>query len=224
MIKSLLIFVLTIPFYFSTFGQSLTFFFKKLPADCTPELTAGQRDSLLQKLDFVIPGGTSTETVKYEIDTSNAKNYLRYEYSFTTGQKGFISFELRKFTKVDGQSFLVLSRYGGLSRAYIQQDLKIFTIKNNNLVEETSQKLLPKNLPLNKFIKKEAPDAAKKRIESAVNFRYDLLTEKQNESEFTMFPQSPIEQDEKWVIGYSYLFIWTGKTFDQKLISNKDGK
>ena len=184
-------------------------------------MTDRQRDSLLQKLEFVIPGGDSTETVKYIIDTSKATNYLRYEYSFTTGQKGFISFELKKYTKVDGQSFLIFSRYGGLSRAYTQQDLKVFAIKNNKLVEETTQKLLPKNIPLSRFLKKETPDVVKKRIDSAVNFRYDLMTEKQNEIEFTMFPESPIDKDKKWIIGYSYLFTWTGKVFQQKLTANK---
>ena len=80
---------------------------------------------------------------------------------------------------------------------------------------------MPKNIPLSRFLKKETPDAAKKRIGSAVNFRYDLFTEKQNEFEFTMFPQSPIDEDEKWVIGYSFLFTWTGKVFEQKLTTNK---
>jgi hypothetical protein len=221
MTKFFLISVLTSVLSSSTLGQSLSFFFKNLPADCTPELTFRQRDSLLQTLEFILPGGTSTETVKYTIDTANATNYLRYEYSFTTGQNGFISFELRKFTKADGQSFLVFSRYGGLSRAYIQQDLKVFAIKNMQLVEQTTQKLLPKDIPLSRFLKKETPDAAKKRIDSAVNFRYDLYTEKQNEIEFTMFPQSPIDEDEKWVIGYSFLFTWTGKVFEQKLTDNK---
>jgi hypothetical protein len=36
-----------------------------------------------------------------------------------------------------------------------------------------------------------------------------------------MTPQAPLDKDEKWVVDYSVLFKWTGKTFDQKLSGRK---
>jgi len=221
MTKYFLVFLLPFVISNTTFGQSLTYFFNKLPADCTPDLTVSQRDTLLQKLEFIVPGDDSMQIVKYDIDTSKAEFYLRYEYSFTTGQRGFISFELRKFTKDNGQSFVVFSRYGGTPHAFAQHDLKIFTINNNNLIEESSQNLLPKNMPLNMFIKSETPDQSKKRIAVAVDCRYDMTPDKQNEIEFEIYPQTPLEQDEKWVIGYSYTYTWTGKAFERKLTDIK---
>ena len=81
MTKYISTFFLTITLYISTYGQSLTFFFKNLPPDCTPELTFTQRDSLLKRLDFVIPGGDSIETVKYTLDVSSPDCCTNQKYN-----------------------------------------------------------------------------------------------------------------------------------------------
>jgi hypothetical protein len=201
----------------SVYGQTMVAIFRELPPDCTPDLSTSERDSLLVNGEYIMPDGDSIETTKYDIDTSTAKNYLRYEFSFTTGQSGFIIFELRSFSTIDGGRIIIFSRYGGLSRAYEQQDLKVFRLKNHILLEDTKQTLLPETINTVAFMKKNIPEKIKKKIEQAVNSCYDLNPEGSRGIAFTIFAQSPIDEYEQWVRGYTMYFTWNGVSFDKKI-------
>src|SRR6201989_3537579 len=85
-------------------GQSMDSIFRLFPVTCTPELNSKQKDTLLRTKDYIIHGGDTIETVKYELEIDETQQYLRYDYYFTTGQKGFNTYELRKFKKKDGSS------------------------------------------------------------------------------------------------------------------------
>jgi hypothetical protein len=191
--------------------------FRQLPEICTPELSHKQRDTLLKEGKYILPGGDSDETVEYTIDTSENNDYLSYEYNFTTGQNGFIVFALRRFQKSDGESIVIFSRYGGMKRAFGQQDLKFFDIKEHSLSEINASQFLPDSISIEQFVKKQTPDSTKARIRNGCSSFYNLYTDKLNQIEFDIYPEYSLDEFEKWIISYTVTFTWTGNSFINQL-------
>jgi len=203
------------------FGQSMTEIFRLLPEDCTPELDAKQRDTLLQTGTYILPGGDSLETIEYELDSSGFSDYLRYGFHFTTGQNAFLSIELRKFKKADGGILIVYSRIGGMLRAYDQHDIFIFDYKNSKLTL-SKQKLLPMNVPIKDFLKKGTPDSIEKKIKSYVMATYSLHPENPRSISFILYPGAPLGDMEKYLLSDSMTFTWNGRSFARKLVLQKE--
>lgn len=218
--RQLFLLILTTFLLTDSFAQTMTSIFRQLPSECTPELSSKQRDTLVVKGEYVVPGGDSIETLKYSIETNETKDYLRYEYNFTTGQSGFIVFELRRFQKENGKKFVVFSRFGGVSRNYYQHDLKVFDIEGAFLKENNSQTLLPKEVGIDSFLKEETQDTVKTIIERAVNSCYSLYPEVANQIDWTIIPEYS-EEYEPFVLAYTLTFTWTGLSFERKLITKK---
>jgi hypothetical protein len=119
-----------------SFGQTMTDLFLKLPNECIPEINKKERQILLQKGEYIIPGGDSIDTEKYDIEEGEStKDFLRVESSFTTGQRAFLAIELRIFKKSNDDTILIYSRYGGAEHFFYQQELIIFNIRNGGLKE-----------------------------------------------------------------------------------------
>ncbi|MES1215553.1 MAG: hypothetical protein ABUT20_08550 [Bacteroidota bacterium] len=192
----------------------------QLPKECTQELDNKGKKLLLQKGSYIIPGGDSLETVEYRID-SLSQNYLGCQYNFTTGQRGFSNYELKRFKTIHGLDMIVFSTYGGSRASFFQNDLKIFYLRNKKLVEDKNQKLLPQSINIDDFLKNQTPDSIKKIIEQAMSNSYFLNTEKKNSIEFTLYPEYPIDEYEKWIVCYSFIFTWTGNKFIRKVNTEK---
>lgn len=191
--------------------------FMQLPVDCTPELDSKGRALLFQNQVYVIPGGDSLETIQYTIENSSP-NYLNYVFSFTTGQRAFSSFELRRFKTTNGLDMIVFSKYSGLPVAFYQDKLQIFYVKNKKLAEDKKQKLLPQSININEFLKKDVPDSIKKIIEKEMSSNYSLNSVQKNSIEFSIYSQAfDIEVNKDWMICYSFLFTWTGSKFVRKI-------
>lgn len=202
--------MLTIPIWLHS--QSMATIFKLLPSTCTPELNIEERSILLNKKEYIVPGGDSLETVKYSIEVDEKKDYARYEYTFTTGQAGFLIFQIRKFIKADGKSLLVFSRYGGTHFMYDQQEISVFEIHKNKLVQLKKQ-FLPENIETTAFIKKDCPDSIKTKLVSYVSSAYDLDPKSKNELRFRIFFEVEPGEYKEWVLGDEQVFKWTGKSF-----------
>ena len=201
-------------------SQTIAEIFKMLPASCSPEINQKQRALLLKRGEYTIPGGSSQETVKYVLD-SISKNYMQYEYIFTTGQRGFNSYEVKRFKKTNGEDFILFSNYGGMRASFFQNELKVFYLRNNKLIEDTQQKLLPQTLDIGEFLKRETPDSIRTEIEEGVSTSYSLGGKGLNQIEFSIFPEMPLDNYEPWIVGYTFIFTWTGKMFTKKMISGK---
>ena len=160
--------------------------FKKLPAECTPGISLAERDSLIKYGTYVIPGGDSIETTRYEISSINANDYLNYYFNFITGQRAFIDFELRKYYATPESGIIVFSEYGGLPSNYSQHDLRLFRFDKNGFTEILNQKLLPKKISVTKFLKKETSDSIIRKIENYSNFCFNLETSDPNTLEFIL--------------------------------------
>jgi len=211
-------------FFFSglnLFSQSMAEIFRLLPSDCTPELDSKQRDTLLKNGEYILPGGDSMETVKYTISTSGSPSYLQYEYSFTTGQRGFLAFELKKFTRKDGSILFVFSRYGGVPVDAHQQELIVFDYKNKRLIPN-KENLLLKEVPIKHYLKNNPPDSIVSKIKNVMNSSYSLNSENPNSISFNLFPVVPFEELQKYILGHTISFTWDGKKFVKKLIIYKE--
>jgi len=206
---------------FNLHSQSMAEIFRLLPADCTPELTSKQRDTLLKNGEYILPGGDSLETVKYTIGTSGSPFYLHYEYNFTTGQRGFISFELKKFIRQDGSVVIIFSRYGGVPVDAHQQELTVFNYKNKKLILN-KEDLLVKEVPIKCFLKGNTPDSTTPKIKNIMNSSYSLNAEDPNSISFNLLPVVPPEEFEKYILGDSMSFTWNGKYFMCKLVLRKE--
>ncbi len=190
-----------------SYGQSMEEIFRILPSEYTPKLTASSKDSLLQFGLYTIPGGDSIETMKclYTSDT----NQIQLEYNFSTGQSGFIRIELGKFKNIEGETVIVFSKYGGLSRSFNQHKLLTFDYFKGRLI--LNKKLgLPETIPTKEFLKDDFPDSLKSH-KIVLSSSYDLNPEEFNSIAYEIYPQT--QKLANWVKTYTFLFIWSGEEF-----------
>ncbi len=206
-------------FFNTSYGQSMSTLFRQLPLECTPELSYKERDSLLRNQKYTIPGGDTVETTMYSIDTSQSKDYLRYEYTFITGQSGFIVFELRRLKKENGKTFIVFSRYGGTTYSFSQHELRVFDIINYSLKENKTQTLLPKVVEINTLLKNQTPDNIKSNINESISSSYDLYPSLENQIFWRISSNYPSENEE-WTVRNQLVFSWDGNRFNTE-ITNK---
>jgi len=199
-------------------SQSMQSIVLQLPQAYVPDLDSKQRQLLLKKVFYELPGGDSEETIQYELDTPVLKNYIHFGFNFTTGQAGFGSFELKRFKRITGQDLIIFSRFGGASSLYEQHYLKIFFLDKGKLTEDRKQKLLPQSINLIAFLKKQTPDSIRKKIEGSINSCYSLDPEKDNQIEFNLSTQFMDDSLKKWLLGDSFIFTWNERSFSRKLV------
>ena len=195
--------------------------FKLLSPDCTPELNSLQRDSLLQNKEYIIPGGDTLETTKYELEIDEDKQYLIYNNYFTTGQQGFLTYEVRKFKKTDGSWLIVLSGYGGMKRAFDQLQVIAYKFQSNRLIKINEQ-VLPEKIDINIFLKANTPDSISKKIASCSSCSFYFSPDLENAIVYRMFPECVGQEFEQYLLGDAVLFSWTGETFKQEKIIHSE--
>ena len=201
-------------------AQNMANIFRLLPSYYVYDLNRQQKDSLLKKKEYY-PPGDSIESVKYNLEIDEQHQYFRCEFGFTTGQNGFSILEGRKFTKADGTHLLLLSKYGGMLHSHYQQDLQFFVIQKDRLMP-IKNSLLPKEISVEQFLKKGAPDSIISKLESYISSNYDLSPDRRNIVSFSVFPEVIINEYEEYIAGYTMRFEWTGKNFKRILLSNKE--
>lgn len=193
-----------------SFGQTIQEIFKSLPLNYTSELTTGAKDSLIEQGTYTIPDGDSDETMK--VDYSAEKNYIRLYYYYTTGQRGFIVIELRRFQKTDGSCVVVYSKFGGAERAYDQDSLLTFDYENGTL-KQNENLGLPENLETRAFLKDNLPDSLKGE-KITLSTSYNLKPKETNCIEYEVDPQS--DRFNEWIKTERILFTWNGKRFEKR--------
>lgn len=205
---------------FNSLAQSMAEILRLLPAEHALDLDLKQRDTLLQNGEYILPGGDSLETIKFELSLDDESGYIRFSLGFTTGQNGFVLIELRRFKRNDGSILIVYSRVGGALRAYDQHDILFFDYKNSKLVL-SKKKLLPVNIPIKDFLNKGTPDSIVKKIQSRVTGTYSLDPADLKSFSYNLIP-SVSEDLEKYILRYSMIFTWNGKSFTKKLNLEKE--
>jgi len=220
--KKLLLTIIILVFVHIASGQTIKRLFLKLPNECTPEINEKEKQILLQKGEYVIPGGDSIETVEYNVEETT-KDFLRVEQSFTTGQRAFLAIELRIFKKSNGDTILIYSRYGGVPAFFNQQALLTFNIKNGKLIDN-KENLLPDTVDLMNFIKKGTPDSIITQIRQAactsycLDTSYCLNTKSSKIVEYELLFGGGEDEVDKWLTTNTVEFTWNGISFSKEFI------
>ena len=209
--------ILVVIFVLGLKCQAMTGLFRLLPAACTPELNSKEREILIEKAEYIVPGGDSNETVKYSIDTTDVKNYLRCEYSFTTGQRAFVIIEIKKFKRANGKFILMYSQYGGVPIEVEQREFIIYNIRNGKLIE-CREIMIPKDLGLKNLLKHGFSDSLFTEIKNNTNSSFLLNPDKENELEFRISSPLGLNKYKKYMMGNVMLFTWNGQSFVKRII------
>lgn len=212
-----LTFILVVTFIFSSNGQSMTGLFRLLPATYTPELNTKEKEILIKKGEYILPGADSNDTQQYVLDTGETENYLRCEYSFTTGQRAFSIIEIKRLKKTNGQFILVFSQYAGVPVEFEEREFKIYDIKNGKLIEIKGN-IIPKNTGLKGLLKKGISDSLLSTIERNSCSSFDLMREQKNEIEFRIFFPDGEAEYKRHMKGNAVLLTWNGMSFTKKII------
>ena len=191
------------------FAQDKQAIFRMLPPDCTPQLSNAQRDSLLHYGTYVLPDGDSIESVRYMLDTTGHAGYFKYRYTFTTGQNGFLFFEILNLRRSAGGTIILFSRVGGVPGMFLQQELRFFTLRKGKLIE-SKKKLLPVSIDLKQFVSATTPDSILAHIDNFASYSYDLQTGSPNTIKFTVLFDNAVAP---YVVRDTIYFTWNGKKF-----------
>jgi len=189
-----------------SFGQTIEELFSVLPSEYTPYLSITGKDSLLKFKTYTIPGGDSVETLEVTFSEEVDVDFIRLDYLFTTGQNGFISIQLRKFVKNNGDVVLVYSRHSGMKRAFDQYELltfdnlkgQLFLIKNLGLPETT---------PIRLFLKSNSPESLNS---MTLSTGYDLNPDLPNSVEYYLYPETDFDN---WIEKDKIIYTWDGNKF-----------
>ena len=214
-----LTFILVVTFVPGSNCQSMTDLFRLLPSAYTPELNSKEKEILIERGEYIIPGGDSNETVRYSMDTTEGKNYLRCEYSFTTGQRAFSIIEIKKLRKTNGEFILVFSQYAGVPVEFDEREFKIYDIKNGKLTESRGN-MIPKNIGLKELLKNGISDSLLAAIEKSSCPSFDLMSERENEIEFRIYFPDSEDEYKSYMIGNAILLSWNGMSFTKKIIND----
>lgn len=217
--KHCLILLTILSISLNAFSQSMVSIFRMLPVNCTPDLNLKAKNILLKSGTYILPGGDSVETVQYEIDTTHTDDYIYFGSSFTTGQNGFDVFQIRKFKRANGKSFIIFSQYAGVKIEFSQRQLRVFNIENNRLIE-SKEPLLPKNIEIVDFLEKDIPDSIRQSIMSNASTSYNLDRNSKNAIGFRIFFYGGNDEYEKYLKGNVILFTWNGSSFIKEIIKD----
>jgi len=210
----LLVFALT---SFASSAQTLAEqAFKQLPDSLFFELTESGKDSLLQFKKYIIPGGDSISTVQYSIEVDDEK-HLNCFYYYTTGQRGFLTTQIKLIPKDRSSYLVILSQYGGVPTDYYNRNLNLYNF-NNGVLQEIPNTILPEQIAHKQFLKSDTPDSIKTDIQTHSNECYLLDTEKEDIIEYRV--GSPIIGFE-WFEYEVIRFTWNGSSFSQEKIKNR---
>ncbi len=155
-----------------SYAQDIKEIFKAFPLEYTPELSQSGKDSILQYGEYIIPGGDSVNTSKYDYYNEN-ENYIRLEYSFTTGQNGFFMIQLKKFKKENGDIIVVYTKHGGMLRAYDQHELIVFNYLNKHFTINKIIKL-PSTIEPKVFLSRKLQKDTQMEYSKSISTGYDL--------------------------------------------------
>jgi hypothetical protein len=207
--KSTFILLLTICLSHGALGQTIQEIFKVLPLSYTLELSSETKNLLMEEGNYTMPNGDSLETMS--VDYLAAKDYIKLQYYFTTGQSGFIVIELRKFQKIDGSPIVVYSKFGGTPSAFEQHSLVTFDFKNGTLLANKNLGL-PETFETGVFLKDNLPDGLKEEKISISTF-YNLNPGKSNQIDYEISPQN--DQFDPWIETKKLTFEWNGRRFQK---------
>ena len=151
------------------------------------------------------------------LDTT--KKFIRIESSYETGQRAFSTFEIRCFTKNNGDKIIVFSNYSGVPHLYQQDTILVFNYKYGKL-EISKIEYLPKVIGINDFVKPNTPASVRKKYSEFSNSCYELGYEGDNIT-YCLYDGDIIlnNLDVSYLLGNAIEFVWNGEKFKRKNVT-----
>lgn len=211
--KILLIFCLSISLVNEVYSQSIDEFFKALPDEHVNNLTIEDREELLTENTFY-PSDNDENYIQVYRVVESTNDYLKITMSFETGQRGFNTFELKKWSLNTGDHLFGISRVAGTPVEFVQADLSFFNFNSDTLVKVHTN--MPTNLSLVDLAKPETPEGPIK--EYAQYISLTVTFEKGKSDLFWKIHEhiGAVDFDTSWLEGNAIRYNWNGKGFVKK--------
>ena len=206
-----------------TKDKSISDYFLELPSEYFDGLSLSNRKEILTKEKYYPPDNDELETIVYSLADINYKNEsLRVEYTYESGQAGFIIYELRKFKSNKGINIITYSNISGAHNMFSGEIITF--IDYGNEIKISKKEFLPKELNIRDFVKKNTPNSIIKKYSEYSSSSYELVYV-ENDIEYRLYDSdilSNSEIDNSYLIGNTIKFVWTGKKFDQQKVNRKE--
>ncbi|MDZ7757154.1 MAG: hypothetical protein U5K35_12185 [Rhodohalobacter sp.] len=191
-------------------SQSVEDFLEALPSEYFDNLNSDDREELLADNEFYPVDNNENFIEVYRI-VESTMDYLKVTMSFETGQRGFNTFELKRWALNSGNYLFGISRVAGTPVEFIQADLSFFTFDNYNLKKVSTN--IPKNLSLHDFAKQETPDQSLQEYRQYVSLAITFKKEGNDIYWRIHENMGGNDLDNSWLKGNAIQYIWNGKDF-----------
>jgi len=208
--KILLIFCLSISLVNEVYSQSIDEFFKALPDEHVNNLTMEDREELLTENTFY-PSDNDENYIQIYRVAESTNDYLKINMSFETGQRGFNTFELKKWSRNTGDHLFGISRVAGTPVEFVQADLNFFTFNDDTLIK--AQTNIPADLSLVNFAK---PNTSDQLLQEYAQYISLTISFKEEENDIFWRIHENMggsDLDTSWLEGNAIRYIWNGKNF-----------
>jgi len=208
--KILLIFCLSISLVNEVYSQSIDEFFKALPDEYVNNLTMENREELLTENTFY-PSDNDENYIQIYRVAESTNDYIKINMSFETGQRGFNTFELKKWSLNTGDHLFGISRVAGTPVEFVQANLSFFTFNDDTLIK--AQTNIPADLSLVNFAKPNTPDQLLQEYAQYISL---TVTFKEEENDIIWRIHENMggsDLDTSWLEGNAIKYIWNGKNF-----------
>lgn len=169
--------------------------FFSFPEELIPDLTTDQRVRLAQTRSFHFPATDERELAKYDLETEGP-GHFKIRLTMLSGQSGFFTIEFRRFSKSDGNSFWLYSKYGGTRAVFEQHEL--FALERiNGAWMRTPIPGLPDQVDNSIFAIGELGEADLTRLNSWSSYM-DIRLADSEEIAFLLFPVGKLSEEAAW--------------------------
>lgn len=191
-------------------SQSVKEFFEALPSEYFNNFTSDEREKLLADNKFYPVDNDENFIEVYRI-VESTNDYLKVTMSFETGQRGFNTFELKRWTLNNGNYLFGISRVTGTPVEFFQTDLSFFTFDNYNFDKVTTN--IPKNLSLYDFAKQKTPDQSIQEYSQYISLAVTFKKEEKDIFWRIHENMGGSDIDNSWLKGNAIRYTWNGKDF-----------
>jgi hypothetical protein len=192
------------------YSQSIEEFFKALPDKYVNNLTMEDRNELLTENTFY-PSDNDENYIQIYRVAESTNDYLKINMSFESGQRGFNTIELKKWSLNTGDHLFGISKVAGTPVEFVQADLSFFTFNDDTLIK--AQTNVPADLSLVDFAKPNTSEGLIKEYSQYISLTVTFEKEKSDLFWKIYEHMGEVDFDKSWLEGNAIRYVWNGKDF-----------
>ncbi|MDZ7755030.1 hypothetical protein [Rhodohalobacter sp.] len=192
------------------YSQSVEEFLEALPKEYFNNLTSKDRDKLLSENKFYPEDNDENYIQVYRV-VESTNDYMKATMSFETGQRGFNTFELKRWNLNAGDYLFGISRVAGTPVEFVQADINFFIFDNDSLKKVLTK--IPTDLGLDDFTKQNTPDKLIQEYSQYISL--SITFEKEgNDIYWRVHENMGVNDlDNSWLKGNAIRYSWDGEDF-----------